>query len=48
MKTWIVIYNEKGEVKSQIIMAKTFDDAVYEVWDLLQRTDVKGLFEVSR
>lgn len=48
MKTWIVMYKEKGEVKSQIIKAKTFDDAVYEVWVELSDFDIKAIFEVAR
>ena len=48
MKTWIVMYKEKGEVKSQIIMAKTFDDAVYEVWGELNNAEIKAIFEVAR
>ena len=48
MKTWIVMYKEKGEVKSRIIMAKTFDDAVYGVWDELSYVDIKAVFEVAK
>lgn len=49
MRTWLVIYKENGETKSQLIMAKTFDDVVYEVWDLMSANcDVKGIFEVAR
>jgi hypothetical protein len=44
----MVIYKEKGEVKSRIIMAKTFDDAVYEVWCELSDFDIKAIFEVAR
>lgn len=48
MKTWIVMYKEKGEVKSRIIMAKAFDDAVYEVWGELKNAEIKAIFEVAR
>jgi hypothetical protein len=49
MRTWLVIYKEKGETKTQLIMAKTFDDAVYEVWNLMSlNCVVKGIFEVAK
>lgn len=48
MRTWLVIYNEKGEIRSKVILAKTFDDAVYGVWDELSYADIKAIFEVAR
>lgn len=48
MRTWLVIYKEKGEVKSKIVIAKTFDEAVYELWSDLADFDIKGIFEVVR
>ena len=29
-------------------MAKTFDDAVYEIWNDLADADIKGIFEVAK
>jgi hypothetical protein len=48
MRTWLVIYKEKGEVKSKVVMAKTFDDAVFEIWDKLICADIKAVFEVAK
>ena len=48
MRTWMVIYKRKGEVESAIVMAKTFDDAVYEIWHKYSNCDIKGIFEVAR
>jgi hypothetical protein len=48
MKTWIVIYKEKSEAKSAIIMAKTFEDAVYGIWNDFRGAIIKGIFEVAR
>lgn len=48
MRTWLVIYKKNGKVDSRIIMAKTFDDAVYEVWGELKNAEIKAIFEVAR
>lgn len=48
MRTWLVIYKENGEIKTMVIMAKHFDDVVYEVWDKINSENVKGIFEVAR
>lgn len=47
MKTWIVVYKDKGVTHSSVIKAKTFDDAVYEVWELFNKYDVKAILEVA-
>lgn len=48
MRTWLVIYKRKGEIGRAIVMAKTFDDAVYEIWNDLADADIKGIFEVAK
>ena len=48
MRTWLVIFKRNGKVDSRVIMAKTFDDAVYEIWNHLSDADIKGIFEVAR
>ena len=48
MRTWLVIYKENGEVKSKVLMAKNFDDLVYEIWSELDRANIKAIFEVAR
>ena len=48
MRTWIVIFKRNGKADSRVIMAKTFDDAVYEIWDKYSDCDIKGIFEVAR
>lgn len=48
MRTWLVIFKKNGKADSRVIMAKTFDDAVYEVWNDLFDADIKGIFEVVR
>ena len=47
MRTWIVVYKRNGEVKSSIIMAKTFNDAVCEVWKYMPNDAISGIFEVA-
>lgn len=47
MRTWLVIYKKNGKVDSRVIMAKTVDDVVYEVWNDLSDADIKGIFEVA-
>lgn len=47
MRTWIVVYKEKGVPKSLIIMAKTFNDAVCEVWKYMPNDAISGIFEVA-
>lgn len=48
MRTWLVIFKKNGKADSRIIMAKTFDDVVYEVWSDLFDADIKGIFEVAK
>lgn len=48
MRTWLVIYKENGEIKTMVIMAKHFDDVVYEVWGNANCDQIKGIFEVAR
>ena len=48
MRTWLVIFRKNGKADSRVIMAKTFDDAVYEVRNHLADADIKGIFEVAR
>lgn len=48
MRTWIVIFKKDGKAESRVIMAKTFDDAVYDVWSELADADIKGIFEVAK
>jgi hypothetical protein len=48
MRTWLVIFKKNGKADSRVIMAKTFDDAVYEIWGVLADADIKGIFEVAK
>lgn len=48
MRTWIVIYKEKGKTKSKVIRAKTFDDAVIDAWREFFECDIKAVFEVAK
>lgn len=48
MRTWLVIYEEFGEVKLKTIMAKNFDEVIEELRALTQYSDIKGIFEVAR
>ena len=50
MKTWIVIYKEKGETKSKLIMARTFDDVISEmIWNIeLVVGEIKAIIEVAK
>lgn len=48
MRTWVVIYKDNGEAKTTFIMAETFNDVVYEIWNYLSNYDIYGIFEVTR
>lgn len=48
MRTWLVIFKKNGKADSRVIMAKHFDDVVYEIWNDLADADIKGIFEVAR
>lgn len=48
MRTWMVIYEEFGEVKLETIMAKNFEEVVDELRFLARYGDIKGVFEVAR
>jgi hypothetical protein len=47
MRTWLVIYKEKGETKTRVIMAKEFGDVISEILVYLALGDIKGIFEVA-
>ena len=48
MRTWLVIYKERGQTKTKVIMAKEFGDVISEIFVYLALGDIKGVFEVAR
>lgn len=48
MRTWLVIYEEFGEVKMKTIKAKNFEEVIEELRVLTKYSDIKGVFEVVR
>lgn len=48
MRTWMVIYKEKGTTKSKVVLSNDFDDAVYAIWSEFGKCEIKAIFEVAR
>lgn len=48
MRAWLVIYKERDQTKTKLIMAKKFGDVVSEILVYLALGDIKGVFEVAR
>ena len=48
MRTWLVIYKERGQTKTKVIMANDFNEVVADICKYLVFEDVKGVFEVAR
>lgn len=48
MRTWLVIYKERDQTKTKVIMAKEFGDVISEILVYLALGDIKGIFEVAR
>ena len=48
MRTWLIIYEEFGEIKTKTIMAKGFEEVADELIFVSRFAEIKGVFEVAR